>query len=92
VERAQPEPHRLLLRNARIATCAGEDATDQGRLDVQEHAALLVEGRSIAWIGRDADAPRAGVRPSSGAPHESSARSSMRSFFTAARWTGVMPW
>ncbi|MFN9812584.1 MAG: imidazolonepropionase [Deltaproteobacteria bacterium] len=61
MERAQPEPHRLLLRNARIATCAGEDATDQGRLDVQEHAALLVEGRSIAWIGRDADAPRAGV-------------------------------
>jgi imidazolonepropionase len=56
-----PAPHRLLLRNARIATCAGEASSDEGRLDVREHAALLVEGRSIAWIGRDADAPRAGV-------------------------------
>jgi imidazolonepropionase len=61
VERAETKPFRLLLRNARIATCAGEASTDEGRLDVREHAALLVEGRSIAWIGRDADATRSGV-------------------------------
>jgi imidazolonepropionase len=61
VERAQPKPYRLLLRNARIATCAGEASTDEGRLDVREHAALIVEGRSLAWIGRDADAPRSEV-------------------------------
>ena len=58
MERAEPKPFRLLLRNARIATCAGEASNDEGRLDVREHAALLVEGRTIAWLGPDADAPR----------------------------------
>ncbi len=55
---SRPRPYRLLLRNARVATCAGRGESDEARLDLHDRAAVLIEGGSIAYLGADADAPR----------------------------------
>lgn len=61
MERSRPRPYRLRLRNARIATCAGRGETDEERLDLREHASLVVEGSRVAYLGPNADASREGV-------------------------------
>lgn len=49
---------RTRLRNARIATCAGQGQSDEAKLDVRERASLVIEGGRITYLGPDSDCPR----------------------------------
>ncbi len=49
---------RTRLRNARIATCAGQGESDEAKLDVRERASLVIENGRITYLGPDAECPR----------------------------------
>ena len=49
---------RTRLRNARIATCAGQGESDEAKLDVRERCSLVIENGRITYLGPDAECPR----------------------------------
>ncbi|GAB4201574.1 MAG: imidazolonepropionase [Sandaracinaceae bacterium] len=54
---APPRPFRTRLRRARLATCAGHGESDEARLDLRERASIVIEGRTLVYLGPDADCP-----------------------------------
>ena len=57
MESTSPSPYRMRIKNARIATCAGHGSTDEARLDLREHASIVIERGTIAYVGPDDDCP-----------------------------------
>lgn len=49
----------LVIRRARVATCAGLGASGWDRLGVLDRAAIGIRGGRITWVGLDVDAPAA---------------------------------
>ncbi|MBN8613188.1 MAG: imidazolonepropionase [Deltaproteobacteria bacterium] len=57
MDSTSPSPYRMRIKNARIATCAGHGSTDEARLDLREHASIVIERGTIAYVGPDDDCP-----------------------------------
>jgi imidazolonepropionase len=47
----------LLVRRARVVTCAGAGASARERLGIIEDGAIVVRGGRIVWVGPDAECP-----------------------------------
>lgn len=47
----------LVIRRARVVTCAGTGPTAKGRLGIVDDGAIAIRGDRIAWVGRDAERP-----------------------------------
>lgn len=52
----------LVVRNARVVTCAGEGESARARLGVVERAAIAIDGERIVWVGADDERPRDAAR------------------------------
>lgn len=52
----------VVVRRARVVSCAGAGPSAQQRLGILNDAAIVVRGDRIAWVGPDADRPREAAR------------------------------
>ncbi len=48
----------LVVRRARVVTCAGAGESPKERLGIVDDGAIAIRGDRIAWVGADADRPR----------------------------------
>lgn len=54
--------HDLVVRSARVVTCAGAGSSAKERLGIIDDAAIAIAGDRVVWIGPDADRPRDAAR------------------------------